>query len=67
MACVLPLHYVADWCMLGLEIIFQCLVMVKRGLGCPLTGVAGPGVGGTLTVEATLGVVLMLWDMAALQ
>ena len=53
--------------MLSLEIIFQCLVVIERGPGCPLAGVAGLGMGGTLTTEATLGMVLASWGMAVLQ
>ena len=43
---VLPPDYAVDQCMLSLEIIFQCLILIKQGLGHPLTGVAGLGVGG---------------------
>ena len=53
--------------MLSLEIIFPCLIMIERGPGHPLAGVAGPGVGGTLTAKATLGVVLTSWNVAAPQ
>ena len=43
--------------MLSLEIIFQHLLLIERGQSCSLTGVAGPDMGGTLTTEATFGVV----------
>ena len=54
--------------MLSLETSFQCLILIEQGESHPLTGVAGPGMGGgILTAEATLGVVQTSWGMVVPQ
>ena len=44
-----------DWCVQGLEIILQCLVLIEGGPDRPLTRVTGPGVGGDVDCRGHFG------------